>query len=84
MAFELSTKQIEALAEDMAINKACGCHNIAAAEHHIPLEASDEFLRGMASGLMLAATMFGEDDPEMNDMLRCLAAQAAVVHMSVV
>ncbi|MBS1722533.1 MAG: hypothetical protein JSS66_05940 [Armatimonadetes bacterium] len=75
---------MNALAGDLAINKACNSTDpaILFAEQHVPDDESDEFLRGMASGLMLAVSLVDDGSPESSelvDLLRCAAAQAATL-----
>lgn len=72
----LGLDQIEALVEEMDINRLCGqTQEMEFAENHIPEGESAEFYRGMASGLILAGCV-AEGDDELVGMLRALAARS--------
>lgn len=79
MPYVLNREHIDVLAGQMVINQACGAGAVAFAKLHIPETESPEFLRGMTTGLMLAMNLLGDDDPDCSNMLRCLAAWAALV-----
>lgn len=72
----LCAEQVLALVEEMQVNEFCGLTAESEfASNHLPEGETDEFYRGMASGLILAAGLVFEGDEELVSMLRCLAAK---------